>query len=125
MSILKSFKIKNPVFPTQISGFPYTIVQCYVHRPLTGLSISSPLRINCSIFKLHKYRLVRVLKLYQRFENSPEIKRTRGTSNRNTQRSAQVRETLMFWECFSKNTIFHDFRGSGILGTKKTPGWYH
>ena len=34
-SILKSFKIKNPVFPTQISGFPYTIVQCYVHRPLT------------------------------------------------------------------------------------------
>ena len=34
-SILKLFNIKNPVFPTQIPGFPYTIVQCYVHRPFT------------------------------------------------------------------------------------------
>ena len=47
-------------------------------------------------------------------ENSPEMKRTRGASNRNTQRSAQVRETLMFWERFCENSeIFHDFRASG------------
>ena len=26
---------------------------------------------------------------------------------------------------FKKYTIFHDFRGSGILGQKKTPEWYH
>ena len=35
-SIIKLFKIKNPVFLTQISGFPYDSVRCYVHRPLSG-----------------------------------------------------------------------------------------
>ena len=33
-SILKLFKIKKPIILRQISGFPYTSVQCYVHRPL-------------------------------------------------------------------------------------------
>ena len=34
-SIIKLFKIKIPIFLTQILGFPYTSVQCYVHRPLS------------------------------------------------------------------------------------------
>ena len=34
-SILKSFKIKNPTFFTNIIRFPYIMVQCYVYLPLT------------------------------------------------------------------------------------------
>ena len=33
-SILKLFKIKNPLFLTLFPGFPYDSVRCYVHRPL-------------------------------------------------------------------------------------------
>ena len=34
-SILKLFKIKNPLFLTLFPGFPYDSVWCYVHRPLS------------------------------------------------------------------------------------------
>ena len=34
--IIKSFKLKNPLILTQIPGFPYDSVWCYVHRPLNS-----------------------------------------------------------------------------------------
>ena len=68
-SILKMFKLKIPILSTQIPGFLYTIVQCYVYRPLTDFKYS----ICSNIIFCPCYIFSNLLRILINFESYLEI----------------------------------------------------